>query len=72
MENNFNLKKYLTENKLTEKVFEETSLNEEALDFTSEEIEMLKDGLSAILNYQEGVAPDEYIDAVRALEAKLG
>lgn len=69
---NFNLKKYLTENKLTEKVVGETSLNEGALDFTSEEIEILKDGLSAILNYQEGVAPDEYIDAVRALEAKLG
>lgn len=72
MENNFNLKKYLAENKLTENEIEETAINEGTLDFTPEEIEILKDGLSSIIEYSEGVAPDEYIDAVRALEAKLG
>ena len=72
MENNFNLKKYLAENKLTENEIEETAINEETLDFTPEEIEILKDGLSCIHEYIEGYAPDKYMDAVRALEAKLG
>jgi len=72
MENNFNLKKYLAENKLTENEIEETAINEETLDFTPEEIEILKDGLGWLLEYQEGVASDEYIEAVKALEAKLG
>jgi hypothetical protein len=74
MENTFNLKKYLAEGKLTENeaVTENEALNEGALNFTSEEIEILKDGLGWILEYQEGVASDEYIAAVKELEAKLG
>jgi len=60
---NFNLKSFLAEGVL---------LKEEALNFSPEEIELLKDGLSSIIEYSEGVAPDGYIDAVRKLEAKLG
>ena len=69
MENKFNLKKYLAEGKLTEN---EEVVNEGALNFSPEEIEILKDGLGWILEYQEGVASDEYINAVKALETKLG
>jgi hypothetical protein len=71
---NFDFKKYLAERKLTENeaVTENEALNEGALNFTSEEIEILKDGLGWILEYQEGVASDEYIAAVKELEAKLG
>jgi hypothetical protein len=69
MENTFNLKKYLAEGKLTEN---EEAVNEGALNFSPEEIEILKDGLGWILEYQEGVASDEYINAVKALETKLG
>jgi hypothetical protein len=69
MENTFNLKKYLAEGKLTEN---EEVVNEGALNFSPEEIEILKDGLGWILEYQEGVASDEYINAVKALETKLG
>jgi hypothetical protein len=69
MENTFNLKKYLAEGKLTEN---EEVVNEGALNFSPEEIEILKDGLGWILEYQEGVASDEYIAAVKELEAKLG
>jgi hypothetical protein len=47
-------------------------VNEGALNFSLEEIEILKDGLGWILEYQEGVASDEYIAAVKELEAKLG
>ena len=47
-------------------------VNEGALNFSPEEIEILKDGLGWILEYQEGVASDEYINAVKALETKLG
>ena len=47
-------------------------VNEGVLNFTPEEIEILKDGLGWILEYQEGVASDEYINAVKALETKLG
>ena len=47
-------------------------VNEGALNFSPEEIEILKDGLGWILEYQEGVASDEYIAAVKELEAKLG
>lgn len=74
MENTFNLKKFLAEGKLTEneEVNENETLNEGALNFTPEEIEILKDGLGWILEYQEGVASDEYINAVKALETKLG
>jgi len=46
-------------------------VNEGVLNFTPEEIEILKDGLGWILEYQEGVASDEYINAVKELEAKL-
>lgn len=46
-------------------------VNEGALNFSPEEIEILKDGLGWILEYQEGVASDEYINAVKALETKL-
>ena len=69
---NFDFKKYLAENKLTENEVKETALNEAALDFSPEEIEMLKDGLGWLIEYQEGVAPDEYIAAVKELQAKLG
>jgi hypothetical protein len=69
MENTFNLKKYLAEGKLTEN---KEVVNEGALNFSPEEIEILKDGLGWILEYQEGVASDEYINAVKELEAKLG
>jgi hypothetical protein len=69
MENTFNLKKYLAEGKLTEN---EEAVNEGALNFSPEEIEILKDGLGWILEYQEGVASDEYINAVNALISKLG
>ena len=75
MENTFNLKKYLAEGKLTENeaVTENKEVvNEGALNFSPEEIEILKDGLGWILEYQEGVASDEYINAVKALETKLG
>jgi F0F1-type ATP synthase epsilon subunit len=71
MENTFNLKKFLAEGKLTENEYKET-VNEGVLNFTPEEIEILKDGLGWILEYQEGVASDEYIAAVKELEAKLG
>ena len=47
-------------------------VNEGALNFSPEEIKILKDGLGWILEYQEGVASDEYINAVKALETKLG
>jgi len=47
-------------------------VNEGVLNFSPEEIEILKDGLGWILEYQEGVASDEYINAVKALETKLG
>lgn len=47
-------------------------VNEGSLNFSPEEIEILKDGLGWILEYQEGVASDEYINAVKALETKLG
>jgi hypothetical protein len=47
-------------------------VNEGMLNFSLEEIEILKDGLGWILEYQEGVASDEYITAVKELEAKLG
>ena len=47
-------------------------VNEGVLNFTPEEIEILKDGLGWILEYQEGVASDEYINAVKELEVKLG
>ena len=49
MENTFNLKKYLAEGKLTEN---EEAVNEGALNFSPEEIEILKDGLGWILEYQ--------------------
>jgi hypothetical protein len=67
---NFDFKKYLAENKLTENT-EETPLNEAASDFTSEEIGMLRDGLDYIVEYQEGVVPDDYIAAVKKLAMKL-
>ena len=47
-------------------------VNEGALNFSPEEIEILKDGLGWILEYQEGVASDDYIAAVNALISKLG
>jgi hypothetical protein len=74
MENTFNLKKFLAEGKLTEneEVNENETLNEGTYNFTPEEIEILKDGLGWLLEYQEGVASDEYINAVKELEAKLG
>jgi|688.fasta_scaffold2260501_2 hypothetical protein len=75
MENTFNLKKFLAEGKLTENeavTENEEVVNEGALNFSPEEIEILKDGLGWILEYQEGVASDEYINAVKALETKLG
>ena len=47
-------------------------VNEGALNFSPEEIEILKDGLGWILEYQEGVASDDYIAAVNVLISKLG
>ena len=47
-------------------------VNEGALNFSPKEIKILKDGLGWILEYQEGYASDEYINAVKALETKLG
>ena len=47
-------------------------VNEGTYNFTPKEIKMLKDGLGWLLEYQEGVASDEYINAVKKLEAKLG
>jgi hypothetical protein len=46
-------------------------VNEGALNFSPEEIEILKDGLGWILEYQEGVASDEYINAIKNLAMKL-
>ena len=47
------------------------SLNEGVLDFTFEELGMLRDGLDWIVEYQEGVAPDSYIADVKRLAMKL-
>jgi hypothetical protein len=47
------------------------SLNEAVSDLTSEEIGMLRDGLDYIVEYQEGVVPDDYIAAVKKLAMKL-
>jgi hypothetical protein len=71
MENNFNLKKFLSEGKLTENEVVETTLNEATLNVTPEEIGMLRDGLDWLVEYQEGVAPDDYIDAIKKLAMKL-
>jgi hypothetical protein len=68
---NFDFKKYIAENKLTENV-EETALNEAVSDFTPEEIELLRDGLGLIIDQAMGVAPESYIDEIKALIAKLG
>ena len=71
MENNFNLKKFLSEGKLTENEVAETTLNEATPDFTNDEIGMLRDGLDWIVEYQEGVVSDDYIAAVKRLAMKL-
>ena len=71
MENNFNLKKFLSEGKLTENEVAETTLNEATSDFTNDEIGMLRDGLDWIVEYQEGVVSDDYIAAVKRLAMKL-
>jgi len=68
---NFDFKKYIAENKLTENT-EETALNEAVSDFTPEEMELLRDGLGLIIDQAMGVAPDSYIDKIKALIAKLG
>ena len=67
---NFDFKKYIAENKLTENT-NETVLNEITSDFTFEELGMLRDGLDWIVEYQEGVAPDSYIADVKKLAMKL-
>ena len=67
---NFDFKKYLSENKLTENT-EEITLNEITSDFTPEEIGILRDGLDYIVEYQEGIVPDDYIMAVKRLAMKL-
>lgn len=72
MENNFNLLKFLAENKLIENEVEKTTLNETTLNVTSEEMGLLKDGLDWLLEYQEGTAPDDYITSVKKLQMKLG
>jgi hypothetical protein len=71
MENTFNLKKFLAEGKLTENEVAETTLNEATLNVTPEEIGILRDGLDWLLEYQEGVAPDDYIAAIKNLAMKL-
>jgi hypothetical protein len=68
---NFDFKKYLAEGKLTENEVVETTLNEATSDFTNDEIGMLRDGLDWIVEYQEGVASDDYIAAVKRLAMKL-
>lgn len=67
---NFDFKKYIAENKLTENT-NETVLKEITSDFTFEELGMLRDGLDWIVEYQEGVAPDSYIADVKKLAMKL-
>jgi hypothetical protein len=62
---------YITEGKLNENEIEETSINEATLNFSDEEIGMLRDGLDWLVEYQEGVAPDNYIAAVKRLAMKL-
>lgn len=49
----------------------ETPLNEAVLDFTFEELGMLRDGLDWIIEYREGAAPDSYIANVKRLAMKL-
>jgi hypothetical protein len=58
MENNFDFKKYLAENKLTENT-EKTSLNEIASDLTFEEIGMLRDGLD-LMDELGKISSDDY------------
>ncbi len=67
---NFDFKKYIAENKLTENT-NETVLNEITSDFTFEELGLLREGLDWIVEYQEGVAPDSYIADVKKLAMKL-
>jgi len=60
---NFDLKKYLAEGKLNEEV--------KSFSFDSVDLGILIDGLGWIIEYQEGVAPDEYISDVKYLLKKL-
>jgi hypothetical protein len=62
---------FTTEGELNENEIEETSINEGTLDFSDEEIGMLRDGLDWLVEYQEGVAPNDYIAAVKRLAMKL-
>jgi len=50
---------------------ENKALNEVSSDFTVEEIGILRDGLDWIVEYQEGVASNDYIAAVKRLAMKL-
>jgi len=60
---NFDLKKYLAEGKLNEEV--------KSFSFDSVDLGILIDGLGWIIEYQEGVAPDDYISDVKYLLKKL-
>lgn len=60
---NFDLKKYLAEGKLNEEV--------KSFSFDSVDLGILIDGLGWIIEYQEGVAPEEYISDVKYLLKKL-
>jgi hypothetical protein len=60
---NFDLRKYLAEGKLNEEV--------KSFSFDSVDLGILIDGLGWIIEYQEGVAPDDYISDVKYLLKKL-
>ncbi len=63
---NFDFKKYLSENKLTENI-DETLLNEGILDFTFEELGILRDGLD-LMDELEKISPNDYQGLVMKLE----
>lgn len=63
---NFDFKKYLSKNKLTENI-DETLLNEEILDFTFEELGILRDGLD-LMDELEKISPNNYQGLVMKLE----
>jgi hypothetical protein len=63
---NFDFKKYLAENKLTENA-EKTSLNEITSDLTFEEIGMLRDGLD-LMDELEKISSDDYKRLAMKLE----
>ena len=63
---NFDFKKYLSENKLTENI-DETLLNEGILDFTFEELGILRDGLD-LMDELEKISPNNYTGLAMKLD----